>query len=81
MVSLIKFELFVWRSLGMLSIILMALLDVFDDCEILFFSAEERDCVMDADIDVTGEIEFLDGVKFDVIWFRELIDVDIVDIV
>ena len=51
----------------MLSIILMALLDVFDDCEILFFSAEERDCVMDADIDVTGEIEFLDGVKFDVI--------------
>ena len=35
---------------------------------------------MDADIDVTGEIEFFDGgVKFDVIWFRELIDVDIVD--
>ena len=35
---------------------------------------------MDADIDVTGEIEFFDGgVKFDVIWFREMIDVDIVD--
>ena len=34
---------------------------------------------MDADIDVTGEIDFFDGVKFDVIWFRELIDVDIVD--
>ena len=35
---------------------------------------------MDADIDLTGEIEFFDGgVKFDVIWFRELIDVDIVD--
>ena len=50
----------------MLSIILMTLLDVFDDCEI-FFSVEERDCVMDADIDVTGEIDFLDGVKFDVI--------------
>ena len=29
---------------------------------------------------VTGEIEFFDGgVKFDVIWFRELIDLDIVD--
>ena len=57
----------------------MTLLDVFDGCEILFFSVEERDCVMDADLDVTGEIEFFDGVKFDVIWFRELIDVDIVD--
>ena len=35
---------------------------------------------MDADIDVTGGIEFFDGgVKFDVIWFRELIDLDIVD--
>ena len=35
---------------------------------------------MDADIGLTGEIEFFDGgVKFDVIWFRELIDVDIVD--
>ena len=35
---------------------------------------------MDADVDLTGEIEFFDGgVKFDVIWFRELIDVDIVD--
>ena len=35
---------------------------------------------MDADKDVTGEIEFFDGgFKFDVIWFRELIDVGIVD--
>ena len=35
---------------------------------------------MDANIDVTGGIEFFDGgVKFDVIWFRELIDLDIVD--
>ena len=35
---------------------------------------------MDADIDVTGEIEFFDGgVTFDVIWFRELIDLNIVD--
>ena len=35
---------------------------------------------MDGDIDVTGEIEFFDGgVMFDVIWFRELIDLDIVD--
>ena len=35
---------------------------------------------MDADIDITGEIEFFDGgVTFDVIWFRELIDLDIVD--
>ena len=35
---------------------------------------------MDVDIDVTSEIEFFDGgVKFVVIWFRELIDVDIVD--
>ena len=58
----------------------MTLLDVFDDCEILFFSVEEGDCVMDANIDVTGGIEFFDGgVKFDVIWFRELIDLDIVD--
>ena len=64
----------------MLSIILITLLDVFNDCEIIFFSVEEGNCVMDADIDVTGEIEFFDGgVKFDVIWFRELIDVDIVD--
>ena len=64
----------------MLSIILMTLLDVFDDCDILFFSAEEGYCVMDGDIDVTGEIEFFDGgVMFDVIWFRELIDLDIVD--
>ena len=64
----------------MLSIVFMTLLDLFDDCEILFFSVEEGNCVMDADIDVTGEIEFFDGgVKFDVIWFRELIDVDIVD--
>ena len=61
----------------MLSIILMTLLDVFDDCEILFFSVEEGDWVMNADIDVTGEIEFFDGgVNFDVIWFRELIDFD-----
>ena len=52
----------------MLSIILMTLLDVFDDCDILFFSAEEGYCVMDSDIDVTGEIEFFDGgVMFDVI--------------
>ena len=52
----------------MLSIILMTLLDVFDDCEILSFSIEEGDCVMDADVDVTGKIEFFDGcVKFDVI--------------
>ena len=52
----------------MLSIILMTLLDVFDDCDILFFSAEEGYCVMDGDIDVTGEIEFFDGgVMFDVI--------------
>ena len=64
----------------MLSIILITLLDVFNDCEITFFWAEKGNCVMDADIDVTGEIEFFDGgVKFDVIWFRELIDVDIVD--
>ena len=35
----------------MLPIILMTLLDVFDDFEILFFSFEEGDCVMDADID------------------------------
>ena len=64
----------------MLSIILITLLDVFNDCEIIFFSVEEGNCVMDADIDVTGKIEFFDGgVKFDVIWFRELIDVDIVD--
>ena len=35
---------------------------------------------MDADIDITGEIEFFyGGVTFDVIWFRELIDLDIVD--
>ena len=35
---------------------------------------------MDDDIDVTGEIEFFDGgVMFDMIWFRELIDLDIVD--
>ena len=35
---------------------------------------------MDADIDVTGKIEFFDGgVKFDVIWFREWIDLDIID--
>ena len=35
---------------------------------------------MDADIDITGEIEFFDGgVTLDVIWFRELIDLDIVD--
>ena len=35
---------------------------------------------MDANIDVTGGIEFFDGgVKFDVIWFRELIDLNIVD--
>ena len=59
----------------MLPIISMTLLDVFGDCEI-----EEGDCVMDADIDVTGGTEFFDGgVKFDVIWFRELIDLDIVD--
>ena len=58
----------------------MTLLDLFDDCEILFFSVEEGNCVMDANIDVTGGIEFFDGgVKFDVIWFRELIDLDIVD--
>ena len=47
----------------MLPIISMTLLDVFGDCEI-----EEGDCVMDADIDVTGGTEFFDGgVKFDVI--------------
>ena len=64
----------------MLSIILITLLDVFNDCEIIFFSVEEGNCVMDADIDVTGKIEFFyGGVKFDVIWFRELINVDIVD--
>ena len=64
----------------MLSIILMILFDVFDDCEILFFSVEEGNCVMDADRDVTGKIEFFDGgVKFDVIWFREWIDLDIID--
>ena len=64
----------------MLSIILMILFDVFDDCEILFFSVEEGNCVMDADIDVTGKIEFFDGgVKFDVVWFREWIDLDIID--
>ena len=67
----------------MLSIIFMTLLDVSDDCEILFFSVEDGDCVMDVDVDVTGtsgEIEFFDGgVKFDVIWFRETIDLDIVD--
>ena len=55
----------------MLSIIFMTLLDVSDDCEILFFSIEDGDCVMDVDVDVTGtsgEIEFFDGgVKFDVI--------------
>ena len=35
---------------------------------------------MDDDIDVTGKIEFFDGgVMFDMIWFRELIDLDIVD--
>ena len=35
---------------------------------------------MDADVDVTGEIEFFHGgVKFHVIWFREMIDLDIVD--
>ena len=35
---------------------------------------------MEADIDATGEIEFFDGgVKFDVTWFRELIDLDIDD--
>ena len=52
----------------MLSIILLTLLDVFDDCEILFFSVEEGDCVMDANIDVTAETEFFDGgVEFDVI--------------
>ena len=52
----------------MLSIILMILFYVFDDCEILFFSVEAGNCVMDADIDVTGKIEFFDeGVKFDVI--------------
>ena len=52
----------------MLSIILITLLDVFNDCEIIFFTVEEGNCVMDADIDVTGEIEFFDGgVKFDVI--------------
>ena len=62
----------------MLSIILMTLLDVFVDCHILFFSVEEVDCVMDADIDFTSEVEFFD-VKFYVIWFRELIDLDIVD--
>ena len=46
----------------------MTLLDVFDDCEILFFSVKEGDCVMDADVDVTGQTEFFDGgVKFDVI--------------
>ena len=64
----------------MLSIILITLLDVFNDCEIIFFSVEEGNCVMDADIDVTGKIEFFyGGVKFDVIWFGELINVDIVD--
>ena len=64
----------------MLSIILITLLDVFNDCEIIFFSVEEGNCVMDADIDVTGKIEFFDGgVKFDVIWFREWIDLDIID--
>ena len=64
----------------MLPIIFMTLLDVFDDCEILFFWVEEGDCVMDANKDVTGGIEFFDGgVKFYVIWFRELIDLDIVD--
>ena len=53
----------------MLSGMLTTLLDVFNDCEILFFSVEEGNCVMDADIIVvTGEIEFFDGgVKFDVI--------------
>ena len=51
----------------MLSIILITLLDVFNDCEITFFSVEGN-CVMDADIDVTGKIEFFyGGVKFDVI--------------
>ena len=64
----------------MLSIILITLLDVFNDCEIIFFSVDEGNCVMDADIDVTGKIEFFDGgVKFDVIWFREWIDLDIID--
>ena len=52
----------------MLPIIFMTLLDVFDDCEILVFSVEKGDCIMDADIDVTVGIEFFDGgVKFDVI--------------
>ena len=52
----------------MLSIFLITLLDVFNDWEIIFFSVEEGNCVMDADIDVAGKIEFFDGgVKFDVI--------------
>ena len=37
----------------MLLIIFMTLLAVFDDFEILFFSVEEGDCLMDADIDRT----------------------------
>ena len=45
-----------------------------------FFWVEEGDCVMDANINITGEIELFDGgVEFDVIWCRELIDLDIVD--
>ena len=44
----------------MLSIILMTLLDVSDDSEILFFSVEDRDCVMDVDVDVTlAKLNFL----------------------
>ena len=45
-----------------------------------FFQLRREICVMDANIDVTDEIEFFDGgVEFDVIWCRELIDLDIVD--
>ena len=52
----------------MLSVILITLLDVFSDCEIIFFSVEKGNCVMDADKDVTGKIEFFDGgFKFDLI--------------
>ena len=36
--------------------------------KLYFFSVEGGNCVMDADKDVTGEIEFFDGgFKFDVI--------------
>ena len=53
----------------MLSIILMTLLDVFDNCEILFFSGGARVIMLmdNGCWDITGKIEFFDGgVKFDV---------------